>query len=98
GMTIQPTSLGSDLQVDPAITAVIVDHALASAIRANPHMLGSLATTQLHFDILRPFPAIGSLMRATAHAPIVDSGGGYARAILADEKGTEFASASGWFI
>lgn len=95
---LERSSLDDRGQPDPAVTAVVMDHVLAAAIRVNPRQLGPLATTQLHFDVLQPFPAVGTTLRARAYAPTVSERGSFATALLLDDQGKEIARSSGWFI
>ena len=97
-LTLQPSTFDAQGDPHPAIAAVVMDHVLASAIRTDPKVLGALATTQLHVDILRQFPGVGTSLYARATAPTVDEGAGFSVGNITDADGTEYARASGWFV
>jgi acyl-coenzyme A thioesterase PaaI-like protein len=97
-LTIQPSTQGLTGRTSDAISAVVIDHILAAAIRAKTSELGPMATTQMHVDLLRPLPQPGTRLDVEGESPVAGPWGGMASGRILGEDGTEYVRASGWYI
>jgi acyl-coenzyme A thioesterase PaaI-like protein len=97
-LTIQPSTQGLSGRTSDAISAVVIDHILAAAIRAKTSELGPMATTQMNVDILRPLPEAGTRLDVEGESPLAGPWGGMASGSIRGEDGTEYVRASGWYI
>lgn len=97
-MTIQPSTQGLSGRTSDAVSAVVVDHILAAAIRAKTSELGPMATTQMNVDVLEPLPEPGTQLTVVGDSPLAGSWGGMASGSIRGADGTEFVRASGWYI